>query len=199
MNYKQLAKQHLQGIWGTTIVVLILFAIIQSLPSSYNIFAGRVDDPILLTQLISILLIPLTIGFNRYFLLNAQHKNADIDTLFDGFINGRYATNLLTMLLMMLYLIGWTILFIIPGIIKSFSYAMVPFILADDDYDHLQYNDVITQSREMMDGHKLELFILFLSFILWIILIPLTFGLAALYVVPYMQQTITEFYIDRKH
>jgi uncharacterized membrane protein len=64
------------------------------------------------------------------------------------------------------------LLFIIPGIIKSFSYALTPYILKDNP--DLKFNSAITKSREMMNGHKLELFTLYLSFIGWYLLIFLT-------------------------
>ena len=74
---------------------------------------------------------------------------------------------------------------------------MVPYIMADEDYN-LSYNDAITESRNMMDGRKMDLFILALSFFGWMLLIIVTFGLAAIYVVPYMNATFAAFYLDIK-
>ena len=81
---------------------------------------------------------------------------------------------------------------LIPGIIKTYSYAMSYYILADDE--NIAPLDAITKSREMMDGHKWEFFVLQLSFILWGLLCAVTCGLAALYVGPYQQVTMANFY-----
>ena len=96
------------------------------------------------------------------------------------------------MLLVQIYIMLWTLLFYIPGIVKSYSYAMTPYILLDKP--ELSATDAITESRKMMNGHKMELFILDLSFIGWILLSLLTCGILFLYVAPYMQAARAEFY-----
>ena len=87
----------------------------------------------------------------------------------------------------------WSLLFIMPGIIKSCSYAMVPFILADDP--SLGAREAITLSRKMMDGNKWRLFVLDLSFFGWMFLSACTFGILDIfYVNPYMHSTHAELY-----
>ncbi|MCK8624570.1 DUF975 family protein [Apilactobacillus xinyiensis] len=90
----------------------------------------------------------------------------------------------------------WTILLIIPGIIKSLAYSQAIYIYRDaaDKGEHLSYMDAITKSRQLMDGHKWEFFVLQLSFIGWHLLVIVTFGLAALYVTPYYNLTMANFY-----
>lgn len=104
---------------------------------------------------------------------------------------------MLTILLGNVYIVLWALLFWIPGIIKSLSYSQLLFILVDED-EHVYYNDAITKSRQMMDGHKWELFVLHLSFLGWIILTSLTFGVLGIYTIPYMQVTFANYYLSLK-
>ena len=94
------------------------------------------------------------------------------------------------------YLQLWFLLLIVPGIIKSFSYAMTPFILEENP--ELSANEAIDRSRAMMKGHKFDLFWLFLSFIGWIILAAIPFGLGFLWLTPYMETSVAAFYEDIK-
>ena len=88
------------------------------------------------------------------------------------------------------------LLFIIPGIIKAFSYAMTPYILEENP--ELSANDAIDHSRAMMKGHKFDLFWLYLSFIGWFILCILTLGIGFLWLTPYMETSVAAFYEDVK-
>ncbi|WP_220751671.1 DUF975 family protein [Apilactobacillus xinyiensis] len=90
----------------------------------------------------------------------------------------------------------WTLLLIIPGIIKSLAYSQAMYIYRDavDKGEHISYMDAITKSRQLMNGHKWEFFVLQLSFIGWFLLVGITLGLAALYVTPYYQLTKANFY-----
>lgn len=86
----------------------------------------------------------------------------------------------------------WSCLLIVPGIIKAYSYSQAMYILNDNP--EMGVVDCITESRRIMNGHKWDLFVLELSFILWILLGTVTFGLAYIYVMPYMQLTMVNFY-----
>ena len=70
----------------------------------------------------------------------------------------------------------WSLLFIIPGIVKIFAYSMAPYILADDP--ELTANQALSKSKEIMNGHKFDLFVLQLSFLWWYMLSAITFGIA---------------------
>ena len=100
------------------------------------------------------------------------------------------------MFLMYIFIVLWSFLFIIPGIIKIFSYAMTPYILEENP--ELSANEAIDRSRAMMKGHKFDLFWLFLSFIGWFILSLLTLGIGGLWLGPYMQTATAAFYEDVK-
>lgn len=106
---------------------------------------------------------------------------------------GRY---LGTMALTYLYTFLWSLLFLIPGIIKGYSYYLVPYILSDNP--ELSYNQAIDESRRLMDGRKMEMFIYDLSFFFWILLSGLTLGIVGIYVIPYMQLTTSSIFLDIK-
>ena len=134
---------------------------------------------------------PLVIGCYAFFILNGT-KKAGIEELKKGF-KPRWGRNCLAMFLRGLFEALWTLLFIIPGVVKSYAYRMVPFICAEDeDIDPV---DAIKKSQEMMKGHKWEAFVLDLSFIGWHILGVLTLGiLEVFYIMPYQYQTNAELY-----
>lgn len=86
----------------------------------------------------------------------------------------------------------WSLLFFIPGIVKSLSYSMAMYIMAENP--EMPALEAITKSRKMMDGHKMELFVLGLSFIGWLLLVGITAGIAIIWVGPYMNATMANFY-----
>ncbi len=134
----------------------------------------------------------VTVGCNRYFLENREHKTG-VGQLFYAFQNGRYGTTVWVMFLRSLYIFGWSLLFFVPGIIKSYSYMLVPYILAENTY--LDKKRVFELSSKMMRGHKMEAFELSLSFFGWILLGAFTWGLVnVFYTQPYMNATFAEFY-----
>ncbi len=132
------------------------------------------------------------VGCNRYFLENREHKTG-MGQLFYSFQGGRYGATVWVMFLRTLYIFGWSLLFLIPGIVKSYSYMLVPYIMAENPT--LDHKRVFQLSKEMMDGHKMEAFVLGWSFLGWILLSVFTSGIInILYVNPYMQATYAEFY-----
>jgi len=134
---------------------------------------------------------PIEIGCRSFFSENTK-SNASFGQIGRGF-KPKYGRNIGTMFLKDIFLALWSCLFIIPGIVKMYSYRMVPYILADDP--DISATDAITRSREMMNGHKWNTFVLDLSFIGWSILSALTLGILYIfYVGPYMYGTDAELY-----
>lgn len=119
-------------------------------------------------------------------LLLIHNERFTLETLMDN-ISENFLRYVGTTLLQSLYIFLWSVLFLIPGIIKSYSYAAVPYILAKNP--KMGYNEAITLSRKLMDGHKADLLILQASFIPWLLLVVFTFGAASVYVLPYLQTT----------
>lgn len=96
-----------------------------------------------------------------------------------------YVRIFLTTLLEAIFVVLWALLLIIPGIVKLFGYALVTFLLADEKYKDLGYRETLKKSEEMMEGHKMDLFIFELSYIGWFFLVVLTLGLLGIWVIPY--------------
>lgn len=90
----------------------------------------------------------------------------------------------------------WSLLLVVPGIIKSFSYSMSYYILAENP--DMTAKQSLNESKRIMDGHKMDYFMLMLSFIPWIILGVITCGLAFLYVIPYVSTATANFYNEIK-
>ncbi len=134
---------------------------------------------------------PLLVGLNAFFMDNASQK-VDLGYIKKGF-SPSYMRNVGSMLVRDIFLLLWSLLFIVPGLIKSYSYRMVPYILAENP--DMKATEAITRSREIMDGNKWNAFVLDLSFIGWIFLSVITFGIVGVfYVNPYICQTDAELY-----
>lgn len=175
---KAAAKAQLNCKWLLTTGVLVVGALILSAVS--------------FTIIGSLLLIgAIEFGYCAYLITVTRNKDSDFGKLLSGF--NRFGDVCITGVLKWLFTGLWSLLFVIPGIVKSYSYAMTMYIM--QDHPELSGNDAITKSRQMMDGHKFDLFILDLSFIGWYLLGALTFGILIIfYVEPYRQVTRTNFY-----
>lgn len=143
---------------------------------------------------------PIKVGAHRYFIEATYNQKTvnDIGIMFSMFKKGTYMNVVKVMFLKDMYVFLWSLLFVIPGIIKGYEYYMVPYILAENP--DLEADDVFRLSKEMMDGNKLDTWVLELSFIGWGILAVFTCGLLAIfYVNPYMQMTLAHLYETLKH
>lgn len=139
------------------------------------------------------LLNPLLVGCYRFFRYNAEDQSTSLSVIKEGFEN--YGHIFCTLFLKDLFLMLWSLLLFIPGIIKSYSYRMVPFILKDNP--ELSATEVITRSREMMNGHKWRAFLLDLSFIGWLLLTACTCGIVGIFwTTPYMYSTNAALYLE---
>ncbi len=175
------AKAALSGKWGMAIAVVIINSLIIGALSSTAI-GGLLNGC-------------FAFGLFAAYLSLIRTKEMRLETLFSGFEN--FGTTLLAGILQAIFTFLWSLLFVIPGIVKSYSYAMTYYIMKDNP--NLSANDAITESRKMMNGHKMDLFLLDLSFIGWMILTVLTFGLLSLYVVPYQHAAKAAFYESLKN
>lgn len=135
---------------------------------------------------------PLSVGAYGFFRDNLEKDGMNLGILKYGFSD--YKRVVITLLLRDVYVFLWTLLLIFPGVIKSYSYRMVPFILIDNP--ELSGNEVITKSRKMMDGQKWNLFVFDLSYIGWFILGGLTLGLLNVFWTnPYRQSANADIYL----
>ena len=116
----------------------------------------------------------LKMGGYRFFILN-QTAQPGIGTLLDGFRSGHYVNIVLTMFLRDLFTTLWSLLLVVPGIVKHYEYLMVPYIIAENPA--MDYKEAFQISKQMMDGEKMEAFIMDLSFLGWYLLSAVTCGL----------------------
>ena len=137
----------------------------------------------------------LEVGGCAFFRKNIEAGPAPVGMIGTGFQD--YGHKFVTLILRDVLLVFWFMLLFIPGIIKSYSYCMVPYILAENP--DMPATEVISRSRDMMNGNKMQAFLLDLSFIGWILLGTLTCGLGLIFwTVPYMQSTHAALYLRLK-
>lgn len=139
---------------------------------------------------------PLGVGFSNSFVKYYKKEGEDNQVIANvfclGFAGGRYWRNVAGMLLVGVFTFLWALLFIVPGIIKSYAYAMTPYILIDNP--DLGPNEARLKSIEMMRGYKGKLFGLDLSFIGWHLLCILSLGIGYIWLTPYLATARAAFY-----
>ena len=208
-NIRRIAREKLAGNWAAAMGVGLAAALLGASIAGGTVSINVDEDlvyflPEWVQSLYNFILIPafilslaqiimggtVQIGYARYLLKQHDQKDRDVGELFSDF--DRFGRGFLQMLLRSLYVILWSLLFIIPGIIAGLSYAMTPFIMAE--YPELTASEAISASKEMMDGYKTDLFILGLTFFGWQLLCLLTLGIGNLFLRPYMDAAYAAFY-----
>ena len=189
---RQKGADDLTGRWGEaalfTFVYIIILVALSSLGSVVPFFGSII---------VGWLLLPMTWGFTMTFLANHRKEDNDpfnLSHLIEGYRD--FSRIFLTLLLQTIYTYLWSLLLVIPGIIKSYSYAMTPYILRD--HPELKNNAAIEMSMDMMNGHKVDLFWLHLTFIGWWILCIFTLGIGYFWLAPYMSSANANFYEEVK-
>ena len=178
---KFLAKEQIKGNIGILFVISLIIALINGV-------AGATG----LGSLLSIFLLApaFTMAVTKIYLRLVKGTKPELADLFAEFSNfwPMFKVTFLTGL----YTFLWSLLFIIPGYIKALSYSQARFVIAENP--DITATEAIERSKEMMEGHKMELFVLQLSFFGWYILVALTLGLAGIYADPYINATLVNFY-----
>lgn len=185
------ARAALCGHWGVAIGATLIYigiSLILQMLGSIPLVGCLVSIGALLVEG------SLLLGLALFFLALARAEHYDVGLVFGGF--NRFGNALAAYLLMNIFIFLWTLLFIIPGIIAYFRYAMTFFILADcPQIDSLE---AIRRSKEMMRGNKGKLFCLAWRFFWWALLCCLTCGVGFIWLVPYIQTSLAKFYDDLK-
>ena len=186
-DYKNAALAALSGHWGLPVLFALIFMCIGVFQSIFGVAGAAVSVCVYL---------PLTVGAYAAFrnLLHGKSDNFIGDSFNIAF--NQWGRNVGGMLLVAVYTFLWTLCLIIPGIIKSFSYAMTPYIL--NERPELTADEAIELSMKMMEGHKMDLFIFYLSFIGWYLLAVLTCCIGFLWLIPYVYTAQAAFYEDVK-
>lgn len=218
-DFKKLSLNQLRGKWGSVIVamlcsmlcsMLIVFAISMLAQIPANVSALLQNDSLnlfsvgfnILSGIFSIVIFLVTIvvsacityGIANYMLHFVRNGETNISYIFSGFSYGinTIKRSVILWILMEVFTFLWSLLFIIPGIVASISYSQAFFILADND--SISPREAIRLSKKMMQGYKWRMFCLGFSFIGWILLCSLTFGIGFIFLMPYIQTAFTNFY-----
>lgn len=188
---KSSAKEQIKGkIWNILLVVFVGDAI----SSVASWILGLVPNVGAIAALA--VTAPLMISFYKIFLdIVNEDKTPKVADLFYGYYD--FANSASLVLLVFIFTMLWSLLFIIPGIIKAISYSQAYYILAENK--GMSALEAINRSKAMMEGHKMDYFILGLSFIGWSVVGMVTFGIAFIWIMPYMQATYTNFYNEIKN
>ncbi|MBR1528782.1 MAG: DUF975 family protein [Oscillospiraceae bacterium] len=160
---------------GILIAMLIVFVIAMAIALAVYSFLGGV----------------VKCGECKFF-CKARTGDVNFGYVFDNFQGGRYMPTVKVMFQMQLEITLWSLLFIIPGVIKSYEYALVPYLMAENPY--LTKERALQISKQTMDGEKMKFFSLGLSFIGWLFLGAMACGFGIMFVTPYMEATYAEFY-----
>lgn len=202
-EYRDIATLKCSPNSGILALIFLIYSAITSV-ASFSIDTSDIDDKLVL---IIILLMTITSGVIGLFIMgqmkyglhyvikeNYDESKPQVKNLFIGFTN--YWKCFLINLLQGVYILLWSLLFIIPGIIKSIAYSMAYFISID--HPELSANECITRSKEMMVGHKGKSFAIAFSYLGWLILCILTLGILTFWVSPKMYTAQYELYRQLK-
>lgn len=138
---------------------------------------------------------PLEIGVTKYYIQASEDSNAAMDRCFDGFrYNWKNVVWIYLLMVMKLFL--WSLLFVVPGIIKAFEYSMIPYLLAENP--NMTAKEAFETSKKMTDNEKWNLFVLDLSFVGWYLLGLLCCGIGTIFVAPYVRATEVQAYFVLK-
>lgn len=194
-EFRRQALSKLEGNWGTAALITIVYLLsVNIITGGGSVCLAQIGQEVsIVGNLLYILILPMSFACTVSFQNLARGGNLSVAYLFTFFSNKKVWV---MMILKTIYIALWTLLLIIPGVIKSYSYAMAEFIMLDNP--DVGSDEAIRLSMQMMKGNKLKLFLLDLSFIGWIILALLTFGLGMILLYPYIYTAHAEFYIDLK-
>ena len=172
---KRLAKRQLKRNWGIALGAIPLCA-------AMSVAALIIGGPALANV--------VAVGFAAAYMAIIRTGKAKISSIFEGWQS--FGPAFIAGILVPLYTCFWSMLFGIPGIIKSYAYAMTNYVIKDNP--DMTAKEAITESRRLMRGNKWRLFIMDLSFIWWDILCVLTLGILLIYVVPFKLAARAAFY-----
>lgn len=182
---KTASKQQLKGKWlivGCAFFLIPLLSIgIGMIPLLGAILIALIPGPILLGQIFMVLKV-------------VHEQEIDITDIFEGF--NYLGKSIGLYILRGLFIFLWSLLLLIPGIIKGFAYSMAFYILAENP--EMDILDALKESQRLTNGHKFELFMLHLSFVGWLILCSFTLGIGYFWLIPYMQVTYANAYQSLK-
>lgn len=186
--------------WKMTLATIAIYLI----SGGFSIYVNIVtvinrDDPSTTvgysSSIITLLLIPFTIAASGYYLNHIRGFNPEWKSLYKEGIDN-YGSYLVTGVLVNVFTFLWSLLFVVPGIIKALAYSQAKYVIHDNP--RLKGKEAIEISKRMTNGFKGDLFSMYLSFIGWYILVGLTGGILSIYVTPYVETTAAMYYENLK-
>ena len=186
--------------WKMTLATIAIYLISGGFSIYVNIATvTNRDDPSTTvgysSSIITLLLIPFTIAASGYYLNHIRGFNPEWKSLYKEGIDN-YGSYLVTGVLVNVFTFLWSLLFVVPGIIKSLAYSQAKYVIHDNP--RLKGKEAIEISKRMTNGFKGDLFSMYLSFIGWYILVGLTGGILSIYVTPYVETTAAMYYENLK-
>ena len=186
--------------WKMTLATIALYLLNGGISIYVNIVTViNRDDPSTTvgysSSVITLLLIPCTIAASGYYLNHIRGFNPEWKSLYKEGIDN-YGSYLVTGVLVNVFTFLWSLLFVVPGIIKSLAYSQANYVIHDNP--RLKGKEAIEISKRMTNGFKGDLFSMYLSFIGWYILVGLTGGILSIYVTPYVETTAAMYYENLK-
>lgn len=192
---KEQAKAQLKGKVGILFVCALVASVIPAIVSGIGSALtnnGNVAVGTIVSLAGSLLLTaPLSLGLVMVYLNVTYGEEPQVGTVFEPF-KKCYGKSVALFLLFEIFIMLWTLLLVIPGIIMTFAYSQAFFILAENP--EMSPMECLKESKRIMKGRKMDLFVLYLSFIPWMLLVCITIGIAGIWVIPYMTLTFTNFY-----
>lgn len=186
--------------WKMTLATIALYLLNGGISIYVNIVTAiNHDDPSTTvgysSSVITLLLIPFTIAASGYYLNHIRGFNPEWKSLYKEGIDN-YGSYLVTGVLVNVFTVLWSLLFVVPGIIKAIAYSQAKYVIHDNP--RLKGKEAIEISKRMTNGFKGDLFSMYLSFIGWYILVGLTGGILSIYVTPYVETTAAMYYENLK-
>lgn len=197
VELKNWAKEKIKGHVGELFIALFVAGLLTNLNIGGHASVEGSHIDISAGFPLGLLLYFVQVGLVYYMIKFINDKKRDLKDLFH--FSNDFGRIFLTGLLEYIFTFLWALLFIIPGIIKGIAYSLVPFILADKKYNDLGYKETLKKSEEIMMGHKMDYFVLGLSFIGWHILAIFTLGLLEIWILPYENTAKYKFLYEIKN
>lgn len=192
---RELAFKNKWAIWKPVLIYMIAFGIINAILGGNNDNANQsMNGTNFILWIIELVTAFLVIGYYKYLLSMVRKETFTMKDILT--YKTMLVSALLLTLLISIFTFLWTLLLIVPGIIAALSYSQAMYIKADNV--DMEPMDVIAKSKQMMKGHKWELFVLGLSFIGWILLCAVTLGIALIWFLPYSYITFVLYYEELK-
>lgn len=197
IEMKNKAKEVLKGKVFFSFVVVLLFGLVMGLPDMLIPISGSGERAFaaigsLFAAVLGIFLIPVRFGVVQYFHDISNGREGRIDDFLTPYKEKFWEEMIKARLIASIYTVLGLICFIIPGIYMAFKYSQIEYCFLDNK--QIKYKEAMDKSAQIMKNNKMELFVLSLSFIGWMLLIPLTLGILAIYVAPYLEATMLQFY-----